>query len=116
MVTGDGARWIDSCVAEHCPDAERVLDGFRIVSWMSDALDKVRKCLWNQARHEHDEEATNCMRSVKYAVLKNPGDLTDRQTTALTPCATRTARASPAAQGTPQDPAQTPPSTKPRAS
>ena len=51
-VTGDGARWIDSCVAEHCPNAERVLDGFHIVSWMTDALDKVRKRLWNQARHD----------------------------------------------------------------
>ncbi|WP_270549230.1 transposase [Bifidobacterium bifidum] len=34
IVTGDGARWIDSSVAEHCPDAERVLDSFHIVSWM----------------------------------------------------------------------------------
>ena len=41
VVTGDGARWIDPCVAERCPDAERVLDGFHIVSWMTDALDKV---------------------------------------------------------------------------
>ncbi|WP_347060986.1 transposase [Bifidobacterium pseudocatenulatum] len=24
VVTGDGARWIDSRVAEHCPNAERV--------------------------------------------------------------------------------------------
>ena len=78
MVTGDGARWIDSCVREHCSNAERVLDGFHIVSWMSDALDKVRERLWNQARHEHDEETVKRMRGVKYAVLKNPGDLTDR--------------------------------------
>lgn len=34
IVTGDGARWIDSSVAEHCPNAERVLDSFHIVSWM----------------------------------------------------------------------------------
>ena len=78
-VTGDGARWIDSCVAEHRPNAERVLDGFHIVSWMSDALDKVRKRLWNQARHDGDENAAKRMRGVRYAVLKNPGDLTDRQ-------------------------------------
>ena len=48
VVTGDGARWIDPCVAERCPDAERVLDGFHIVSWMTDALDKVRMCLFNR--------------------------------------------------------------------
>ena len=48
VVTGDGARWIDPCVAERCPNAERVLDGFHIVSWMTDALDKVRMCLFNR--------------------------------------------------------------------
>ena len=42
VVTGDGARWIDPCVDEWCPNAERMLDGFHIVSWMTDALDRVR--------------------------------------------------------------------------
>ena len=83
VVTGDGARWIDSCVAAHCPNAERVLDGFHIVSWMTGALDQVRKRLWNDARRAGDEEATKRMRGAKYAVLKNPGDLTDRQNDAL---------------------------------
>ncbi|WP_287544733.1 transposase [Bifidobacterium sp.] len=59
VVTGDGARWIDSCVAAHCPNAERVLDGFHIVSWMTGALDQVRKRLWNDARRAGDEEATS---------------------------------------------------------
>ncbi|QOL59290.1 transposase [Bifidobacterium longum subsp. longum] len=54
-------------------------DGSHIVSWMSDALDKVRRRLWNQARRDGDEKSVKRMRGVKYAVLKNPGDLTDRQ-------------------------------------
>ena len=83
VVTGDGARWIDSCVAAHCPNAERVLDGFHIVSWMTGALDQVRKRLWNQARHDGDE-TTKRMRGVKYAVLKNPDQLTSRQDESLT--------------------------------
>ena len=83
VVTGDGARWIDSCVNEWCPNARRVLDGFHIVSWMTDALDRVRKRLWNQARHECDEGTAKRMRGVKYAVLKNPDDLTGRQSEAF---------------------------------
>lgn len=83
VVAGDGARWIDSCVAAHCPNAERVLDGFHIVSWMTGALDQVRRRLWNQARRAGNEEVTKRMRGVKHAVLKNPGDLTDRQNDAL---------------------------------
>ena len=74
VVTGDGARWIDPCVGRWRPNAERVLDGFHIVSWMTDALDKVRKRLWNQARRDGDEKTTKRMRGVKYAVLTSmPG-------------------------------------------
>jgi transposase len=60
-----------------------VLDGFHIVSWMTDALDRVRKRLWNQARGKRDEEITKRMRGVKYVVLKNPGNLTDGQSATL---------------------------------
>ena len=79
VAAGDGARWIDSCVSEWCPNAGRVLDGFHIVSWMTDALDKVRKRLWNQARRDGDGEEAKRLRGVRYAVLKNPDQLTDRQ-------------------------------------
>ena len=43
VVAGDGARWIDSCVDRWCPNVERVLDGFHIVSWTSGAPDNPRK-------------------------------------------------------------------------
>ena len=83
IVTGDGAGWIDSSVAEHRPNAERVLDPFHIVSWMTDALDRVGKRLWNQARRDGNTTAAGAMRGVEYAVPGNPGDLTERQSTAL---------------------------------
>ena len=83
IVTGDGAGRIDSSVAEHRPNAERVLDPFHIVSWMTDALDRVRKRLRNQARRDGNTTATEAMRGVEYAVPGNPGDLTERQSTAL---------------------------------
>ena len=73
------SRWIDSRVHEWCPNAGRVLDGLRIVSWMTDALDGVRKRLWNQARRDGDGEEAKRLRGVRHAVLKNPEDLTDRQ-------------------------------------
>ncbi|MDX5141894.1 ISL3 family transposase [Bifidobacterium breve] len=82
-VTGDGAKWIDASVKEHLPNAERVLDSFHIVSWMTDTLDQVRKRLWNQDRRGNDKTATETMKGLKYAVLKNPGDLTERQSGAL---------------------------------
>ena len=83
IVTGDGAGWIDSSVAGRRPNAERVLDSFRIVSWMTDALDRVGKRLWNQAGRDGSKTATEAMRGVGYAVPGNPGDLTERRSTAL---------------------------------
>lgn len=82
VVAGDGAWWIDSCVHEWCPNAERAPDGFHIVSWTSDAPDKVRRRPWNQARHDGDEKSVKRMHGVKYAVLKNPDKLTDRRSEA----------------------------------
>ena len=80
-VTGDGAEWIDASVKERLPNAERVPDSFHIVSRMSDAPDQVRKRLRSQARRGNDKTATETMRGVRYAVPKNPEDLTERQDT-----------------------------------
>ena len=65
------------------PNAERVPDSFHIVSRMSDAPDQVRKRVRNQARRGNDKTATETMKGLKYAVPKNPEDLTERQDTAL---------------------------------
>ena len=71
-VTGDGAKWIDASVKEHLPNAERVLDSFHIVSWMTDTLDQVRQRLWNQDRRGNDKTATETMKGLKYAVPQEP--------------------------------------------
>ena len=80
-VTGDGAKWIDASVKERPSNAGRVPDSFHIVSRMSDAPDQVRKRVRNQARRGNDKTATEAMRGVRYAVPKNPEDLTERQDT-----------------------------------
>lgn len=42
-VTGDGARWIDACIAKYCPQAERCVDLFHVTEWISEALNDYRK-------------------------------------------------------------------------
>ena len=81
VVTGDGARWIDSCVGEFCPQAERILDGFHIVSWATDALDKVRTMVWREARRtgEARKGAKDPIKGARWALLKNESDLTAGQ-------------------------------------
>lgn len=42
LVTGDGARWIKTCVEKYCPNAERCIDPFHVIEWAMQALDEVR--------------------------------------------------------------------------
>lgn len=52
VVTGDGARWITDCVNEFTPNCERCVDPFHVVQWAMDALDEVRREVWNEAYDE----------------------------------------------------------------
>ena len=52
VVTGDGARWITDCVNEFTPDCERCVDPFHVVQWAMEALDEVRREVWNAAYDE----------------------------------------------------------------
>ena len=55
VVSGDGAKWIDECMDEFCPQAERCVDPFHVVEWASDMMDAVRRGAWNDARKELDK-------------------------------------------------------------
>ena len=52
VVTGDGAKWIDECIAEYLPECARCVDSFHVVEWAGDALDSLRKEAWRDAYQE----------------------------------------------------------------
>ena len=84
VVTADGARWIAELAESYCPNAERVMDPFHVVSWMTDVVDELRKQAWRRARaaERRGELAAGGAKAVKgsrYALLKNPEDLTEAQ-------------------------------------
>lgn len=89
-VTADGARWMHDVVGRRCPNAEIALDPFHVVSWMTAALDEVRKQAWRRARaawppksknaaHRGGNPEAKAIKGSRYALLKNPEDLTERQ-------------------------------------
>lgn len=49
-VSADGARWIADCVKEYCPNAERCIDPFHVVSWATEALDGERRKACSEAQ------------------------------------------------------------------
>ena len=95
-VSADGADWISAVVADRCGNAVRCADPFHIVKWATEALDDVRRQAWNAARARPGgradrirwsrgrlrQDATGAAKALKharYALWKNPENLTTRQ-------------------------------------
>ena len=59
------------------------LDPFHVVSWATAALDQVRREVWNEARRSGQTAIARELKGARYALWKNPEDLTRRQTAKL---------------------------------
>jgi transposase len=89
-VSADMADWIARVVARRAPNALRSADPFHVVAWAIDALDIERRRAWNAAkgrrptrevgrRHPRATGDAKHIAQSRYALWKNPGDLTGRQ-------------------------------------
>jgi transposase len=79
IVTADGAAWIEDAVRRHAPQALRCLDPFHVVQWGTKALDKVRREVWNDLRQAAEPEVARQLKNARWALWKNPEDLTPTQ-------------------------------------
>jgi transposase len=89
-VSADQADWIAEVVSERCPDAAHCAAPFHVVRWATDALDEVRRQAWNDARQggptiskgrgrrDTGGDARR-LKHARYALWKNPENLTSRQ-------------------------------------
>ena len=83
LVSADMAAWISGPIAERVPDAVRCVDPFHVVMLATEALDDVRREVWNEARRQGNLELARELKGARFAVWKNPENLTDRQTAKL---------------------------------
>lgn len=79
LVSANAASWIATVVAERCPNATLCLDPFHIVAWATKALDEVRREVWNAARRGGQTALARELKGARFALWKNPEDLTGRQ-------------------------------------
>jgi transposase len=88
LVSADSARWIAKAVTNRCPGAIQCADPFHVIAWATDALDHVRIDAWNTAegrarnpaRTRHKTTGTaKAFKDVRYALWKNPENLTENQ-------------------------------------
>ncbi|OBG81068.1 transposase, partial [Mycobacterium sp. E802] len=101
-VSADAADWIADVVAARCPQAIRCADPFHVVAWATEALDVERRRAWNDARAlartepkwgrgrpakdvapRPGLERARALKNARYALWKNPEDLTEHQTAKL---------------------------------
>jgi transposase len=80
-VSADGADWISTVVKQRCPNAVRGADPFHVVSWATDALDEVRREVWNTARGGKGKatETSKALKKARWALWRNEDDLTEAQ-------------------------------------
>jgi len=79
LVSADAAEWIADVVAERCPNATICIDAFHVVAWATEALDDVRREVWNEARKGGMTQHARELKGCRYALWRNPEDLTRRQ-------------------------------------
>lgn len=79
LISADMAGWISGPIAERAPQAERCVDPFHVVMLATDALDEVRRAVWNEARRQGNMQLARDLKGARFAVWKNPENLTDRQ-------------------------------------
>jgi transposase len=96
-VSADSARYIADSVAANCPHAIQVADPFHVVKWANDALGELRLQAWRDAkraltatprrrgrpsRNDPPHPGADLVKSLsrsRYALWKNPENLTTRQ-------------------------------------
>jgi transposase len=79
LVSADGASWIEEAVREKAPHVVRCLDTFHVVQWATQALDEVRRDVWNSLRRAGDGKAALHLKGARWALWKNPENLSARQ-------------------------------------
>ena len=79
LVSCDMASWITGPIGERCPNASVCYDPFHLVKLATDALDEIRREVWNDARRPGQTQLAKELKGARFALWKNPGNLTEPQ-------------------------------------
>lgn len=79
LVSCDAAQHYVDVVEQRCPKATICFDPFHVVKWASAALDAVRRKVWNDLRHGGQRDIAFVLKRSRYALWKNPENLTEKQ-------------------------------------
>jgi transposase len=69
-------------IKANAPNASQCIDPFHVVKAATDALNKLRRATWQEMR-KLDQAKAKTFKGARWALLKNPTDLTDEQAATL---------------------------------
>jgi transposase len=84
-VSADGAAWIARTVEKRCPQAVMCMDTFHVVQWAGDALDLVRREIWNEVRERRHRAGRRAhgegkvLNEARWSLWKKPENLSDAE-------------------------------------
>jgi transposase len=84
LVSCDNASWITGPVSGAARTPRSTWTRLHIVKAATDALDEIRRAVWNEARETGDKQLAKDLKGARFALWKNPEKLTDRQQPKLT--------------------------------
>lgn len=79
LVSADAGSWIAEAVNAHCRNAKLCLDPFHVVKWGTDAVDEIRRAVWNQARRKGQKAVAMEIKGARWALWRHPEDLSDAE-------------------------------------
>jgi len=79
LISCDMAESIATAIADRCPNAVRCVDPFHVIKLATDALDEIRREVWNQARREGHAQEANAIKGSRFALWMNPAKLSEKQ-------------------------------------
>lgn len=88
-VSADMGGAYHASIRRHVPDAVTCIDSFHVVALVTQALDAVRRDVWNDARRGGDPKGAKWLKNARWALWKNPEDLTVLQAATLDQVAQR---------------------------
>lgn len=75
----DAGAAYNNVVRRRCPKATVCLDPFHVVQWATQALDIVRRQVWNDLRRSGETARAKQLKGARWALWKNPGSLNEDQ-------------------------------------
>jgi transposase len=82
-LSADAASWNGDVAEERRPNAVLRIDPYHVIARGNEALDQVRRGVWNDSRKGGEKHTAKLVEGARYALVKNPENLTEAEGPAL---------------------------------